>query len=81
MTWEALLDIITDEAGKDIAARIEKRANMELGGTRLMISLRPVVRAMDIHRAAPGKPIVAAKKLGIHPTTAYRKLRKARLIR
>ena len=83
MNWPRLLEIIEEEAGKDACCKIEKRARLEMGGKRIMVysQRQRTVTGQDVHDAAPGRPRIAAKKLGIHEDTAYRKLRKARLIR
>lgn len=82
MTWAILFELICDEAGPDAARRIEDRARLEMGGQRITVCPRKPVTARDIHNMAPGKPARAAKKLGIHKSTAYRVLkRKERIIR
>ena len=79
--WVDLLHIIADEAGRDIADRIETRARYELGGMRMTIATRAPVTAAEVEHAAPGRPREAARKLGIHPTTAYRAIRRGAFIR
>jgi hypothetical protein len=81
MSWKSLLDLIADEIGMDAARRIEQRARLELGGVRITVSVRPWVWPQLIDETDPGRPRRAAKKLGIHPATAYRMLRRDRLIR
>ena len=74
MSWTDLVVLITDEVGDDAAARIEERARREMGGTRLTISRKPVVTNAKIDRAGPGKPRQAAKRIGVHYSTVYRRL-------
>jgi len=81
MSWQALVDIITQEAGADMAARIVKRAKLELGGLRITVGKRAVITAEMVDEVAPGKPREAAKHLGVHPATVYRALQKRILIR
>lgn len=76
MSWSALLDLIAAELGSAAAVRIEERARRELPGVRVTINRRPVLRHEDVEDAAPGKPREAAKVLGVHPSTAYRALRR-----
>lgn len=74
MSWSDLLRLITEEVGSDAALRIEERARQEMGGTRLTISVTPVVTPDKINRTAPGKPREAAKRIGVHYSTVYRRL-------
>lgn len=74
--WADVLRIIAEEAGDDVAVRIEERVRVEFGGLRITISKRPQITAELVHAAAPGRPRVAARKLGIHPSTAYRVLKR-----
>ena len=74
MSWGQLLDLIAEEAGNDMAERIEDRARRELGGLRITISVKKHVTKKIIDRVAPGKPKEAAKRLGVHPATIYRRL-------
>ncbi len=74
MTWGALLDLIADEVGREAANRIEDRARRELGGLRVTISVRKHITKQTINEVAPGKPKEAAKRLGVHPSTIYRRL-------
>lgn len=80
MSWAALLEIIKDECGNDLALRIEQRARSELGGVRLTVSVRPVITREIVSEAAPGDPQKAARKLGIHRATAYRALKRTNLM-
>ena len=81
MSWQQILDIIYDEADKDVAERIEKRAREEMGGQRITISKRIVLTKMMIEQISPGKPQQAADKFGVHHSTVYRILNKHRAIR
>jgi hypothetical protein len=74
MTWPALLAIIASEVGSDACARIAKRAGLELQGLRVTIGARPLLTREDIDRVAPGRPAVAARKLGVSKRTVYRAL-------
>ncbi len=83
MNWPRLLEIIEEESGKEACLKIEKRARLEMGGKRIMVysQRQRTVTGQDVHDAAPGRPRIAAKKLGINEVTAYRKLKKSRIIR
>lgn len=81
MSWPALLDLIADEVGREVATRIERRAREEFGGLRITIAKRPVITPTDIDAAAPGRPKEAAKLLGVHHSTIYRTLQRGRIIR
>lgn len=76
MSWHDLLELIAAEVGKDAAAKIEARARLEMGGMRITINVKPVVTSAVVEAIAPGRPRVAAKVLGVHPTTVYRALRR-----
>jgi transcriptional regulator of acetoin/glycerol metabolism len=75
MTWPAILDLIAQEAGAEVAARIEERVRYEYGGMAVYIRRTQEITRHDLDAAAPGRPKEAARKLGIHPATAYRILR------
>lgn len=79
--WIDLLTIVREEAGDEIAAKIEKRARNTMGGERLTVLRRMPSIPEEVHNAAPGRPRTAARKLGIHPTTAYRALKRMRTVR
>lgn len=82
MSWRDLVEILTDDLGPNVAARVESRICHELGGRRLTVGKRTRITAEDVEAAAPGNPAKAAKVLGIHRSTAYRALqRKTRQIR
>lgn len=81
MTWQALLALIEAEAGKDVASRIAKRAEYELAGVRLTITSRRPITAEQIDAVAPGRPLKAARALGVHHSTVYRALLRKRLLR
>ena len=80
--WSDLIDIVAAEAGLEAAKRIDARARFELGAMRISIPKNPPpITAEQVENAAPGRPREAARKLGIHPTTAYRALRRGAFIR
>jgi len=81
MSWQALLDLIAAEVGREAAARIEARARATMGGERLTISKRRILTLELIAETAPGKPRDAAKALGVHPSTIYRRLSRKTFIR
>lgn len=81
MSWQALLDLIATEVGREAAARIEQRARETMGGERLTISKRRILTVQLIVETAPGKPAEAAKALGVHPSTIYRRLSRKAFIR
>ena len=81
MSWQALVQIIIEEAGHDLAAKIVNRARLELGGLRVTIGKRAALTAAMVDEVAPGKPKEAAKQLGVHPATVYRALHRKPLIR
>ncbi len=74
MKWYELLTLISEEVGADAARRIEDRARLELGGTRLTVGIRRRITREDVVAAAPGRVREAARRLHISPTTAYRRL-------
>ena len=75
------MDLIRDEAGDDLADRIEARCRRELQGLRITICARVPLTAADVHRAAPGRPQEAARILGVEASTAYRAIHRGRIIR
>jgi len=81
MSWAGLLDLIADELGADAAHRVQVRAQREMLGERLTITARFTVRREQVDEAAPGRPREAAKVLGVHPSTAYRALRRHPYVR
>ena len=83
--WERLLNLIAAELGPEAAERVRSRAEHELVGLRFVIPRpgRPrsptpdeVRAALARHRWRVGD---AATELGIHPTTIYRIMDRARL--
>ncbi len=74
MSWPDLLNLIAEEAGGKVAAKIADRARKEMGGMRLTISVKPVITKKIIDATAPGKPKEAARILGVHQATIYRRL-------
>ncbi|MCP5009408.1 MAG: hypothetical protein GY942_05460 [Aestuariibacter sp.] len=81
MKWSDVINLIASEVGDEIAVKIEESIRMRFSGARVTINKRPILTAEKIYKTAPGKPRLAAKKLGIHPSTAYRALRRDRIIR
>lgn len=81
MSWARLVELIRAEVGDAAAKRIEDRARIELGGVRITISKRPILTIEIIETTAPGKPQEAAKVLGVHKTTIYRRLKRTRFVR
>lgn len=78
-SWEILQNILRAEAGAEIAARIESRLRAELGGLRITIPALHQARVTDeqLRRTLREKGWnvdAAAKALGIHRTTVYRRL-------
>jgi hypothetical protein len=78
MSWQALLAIIADEVGAEACARISRRAGLELQAVKITIGARIPLTAAEAEAAAPGRPQLAAKRLGVHHTTIYRLLKKER---
>lgn len=76
MSWAALMRLIADEAGPELAARIARRAQRELGGVRLTVCVRAPLDPATIDAVAPGRPREAAAALGVHQSTVYRALRR-----
>ena len=81
MSWSALLALIVEEAGPELAARIEARARREMGGMRLTVMQKPALTVAQIDAVAPGRPKEAAKAFGVHPVTIYRALKRGRIVR
>ncbi len=81
MTWAALLELIADEVGHEAAARIESKARQVMPGERLTITKRQVLTRQIVDQVAPGKPLLAAKKLNVHRSTVYRAIQRSRIIR
>ncbi len=73
MSWADLLSLIAEEVGQDAADRIEQRAIESLAGVRLTIASRPTVTQTKLN-TNPGKPREAAKRIGVHYSTVYRRL-------
>lgn len=69
-----LLRIIEEEAGKELAAKIERRVHQALGGQHIYIAKARSLTREDIESAGPD-PRQAARRLGIHQSTAYRLIR------
>jgi hypothetical protein len=76
MCWADLIALIEEEAGAEVAARIEDRARVELGGLRVTIHKRKALTVHDIDRVAPGRPKEAARRLNVSIATVYRALRR-----
>jgi transcriptional regulator of acetoin/glycerol metabolism len=81
MKWSDVIDLISEEVGSDVACKIEEVVRRRFPGERITINKHPIVTAEIIHKTAPGKPRIAAKKLGIHQSTAYRVLNRRGIIR
>ena len=81
MSWLDFLSMVEEEAGRDVAARIEERASIEFGGLTLYVRSTRKLTRTEVESIAPGRPKEAARKLGIHPATAYRIMRRERVIR
>lgn len=81
MSWQALLELISEEVGEEAAKRIECIARRTLGGMRITIAKKPLITINDIDQVAPGRPKDAARQLGVHPSTIYRRLQSQRVIR
>lgn len=81
MSWTELMGIIRDEAGEELADRLEARFRRELAGVRLTVCARAKLTADEVDKVAPGDPKKAARKLGVHFTTVYRALNRDRIIR
>ena len=73
MSWANLLDLIASVVGQAAAEKIEHRAMREMAGTRLTIAGRPTVTQSKLAEN-PGKPREAAKRIGVHPSTVYRRI-------
>lgn len=71
-----MLLLIREEAGPDIASRIEARILRDMTGLRITIGAKAPIDPQLVESAAPGRPRKAAKILGIDPSTAYRALRR-----
>lgn len=76
MTWEAVLDVIVEVAGRELAQRIERRLAQELGGARVTVAKRRRLTRDDVDTVAPGRPAEAAVVLGVHRSTVYRAIRR-----
>jgi len=81
MSWDLLMQIVAKHAGEETAEKINRAIRTELCGVRITIPARLRVTAEQIEKVAPGQPRKAAKELGIHPSTAYRALRRQRIVR
>jgi hypothetical protein len=74
MSFRLLLRIVEAEVGEEAAKRIERRARAELAPVNIYVGTRERLTAEDVRRADPD-PRKAARKLGVHFTTAYRLIR------
>jgi hypothetical protein len=81
MNWALLLGLIADEPGPEAAIRVEGRARAELPGLRLQISPRPVLTPDHLTLADQAKPKEAARRLGVHVSTVYRRRQRGGCIR
>lgn len=73
MSWAEILVLIAEEVGPDAAIRIEERARLAFGGTRVTVSIKKTDLALKPTRKHE-KPQEAAKRLGVHRSTVYRRL-------
>ena len=80
MSWAAVLEVIAEELGPDLAAAVDRAVRSRLRGLRLTIPTRRPLTPETVHQAAPHRPRLAAKALDIHPSTAYRILRVRRML-
>lgn len=81
MTWAAVLEVVAEELGPEVAAAVDRAVRRRLRGLRLTIPIKPVLTPEIVHQAAPHQPRKAAKALEIHPSTVYRLLSRRTLIR
>ena len=81
MSWETLLNLIADRYGEQVASEIEDLARRQMPGERITIRKTKLITTELVDKVAPGKPREAAKKLGVHYSTVYRALNRARIVR
>ena len=81
MSWGAVLDIIAETEGAEVARRVDSAVRAQLRGVRLTIPARESVTIEQIDAVAPGKPKQAAAALGVHQSTVYRVLQRRRIVR
>lgn len=80
MSWAAVLEVIAEEVGPDIAAAVDRAVRSRLRGLRLTIPVRQPLTPDLVHNTAPYQPRRAAKALDVHPSTVYRLLRLRRTL-
>lgn len=76
MSWPELVAILAEAVGQASADRVASLLRARLGGCRVTIPSKRRVTCEEVERAAPGKPQEAARKLGVHPSTVYRTLKR-----
>ena len=81
MSWPALLAILTDLAGPEVAESFAARACYEMRGMRITVGARQALTAEEAEAAAPGRVAEAAKRLGVSRWTVYRALKRGAVIR
>ena len=86
MSWTALLDLIAAELGAEVAERVRLRAEREFPSLRVTVPTvypRPPTDAeiQRVLRECNWCVDLAAKKLGMHRATLYRRLDRNRLNR
>jgi hypothetical protein len=81
MNWALLLELIADELGPEAAIRVDGRARAELAGLRLQILPRPVLTPDHLALTNQARPKEAAKWLGAHVSTIYRRRQRGGCIR
>lgn len=81
MSWDELVTAIRAESPPDVAAKIEQRILHDLAGLRISVPTKARPSDSDIREAlrANGFNVEkAAKALGVHARTVYRRLQPER---
>lgn len=81
MSWPAIMAIIVDETGPEVADRIRRRIEYEYGGDRVTVGTRSALTPEQVNAVGAKNPDEAARALGVHRSTVYRALNRCRLIR
>ena len=76
MSWPELLAVLVEAVGQASADRVASLLRARLGGCRVTIPRKRRVTCEEVEQAAPGKPQEAARRLGVHPSTVYRLLKR-----
>ena len=76
MSWSELMAILVEAVGQASADRVASLLRARLGGCRVTVPTRRHVTPREVEQAAPGKPREAARRLGVHPSTVYRLLKR-----